>query len=105
MILETSMILWEGKQKTVEQQIQCLEEKYKRTNEIEDKMELKKKHKELDRIRTDEVERLMTYAKQEYDDGGSNSFKLLAYRLKKQSNTAHITQLKTGSGSETVTQK
>lgn len=75
--------------------IKFLEEKHKNTFELEVNIELKKKYKELDRIRTEEVEKLMTCTKQKYYDGGPNSLKVLAYRLKKQSKRAYITKFKT----------
>ena len=93
------------KQKTLEQQIQILEDKLKTSNELKFKIELKHRYKELDKIRTEEVEKLMAYTKQKYYDGGPNSLKLLAYQLKKQSKKAYITKLKTENGSETLTEK
>lgn len=88
-------------QKILEQQIQTLEDTFKNTNELDTKIELKKKYKELDRIRTEEVEKLIAYTKQKYDDGGPNSLKILAYRLKKQSKTT----VRTGDSSEILSEK
>lgn len=58
----------------------------------------------MDRIHTEEVEKLMAYAKQKYDEG-PNSLKILAYRLKKQSKRTYITKLRTGDSSEILTEK
>lgn len=78
--------------------IKAIENRHSNTNSKQDKEQLKEKRIQLDRIRTLEVEKLITFTKQENYDGGPKSLKILAYKLKKEMKKAHITNLKSEQG-------
>lgn len=78
----------------LEIRVKVLEDKHKLNPNNELMIQLKKKRSELDKLRTEEIERTLTFTKQRHYDGGPNSIKILAYKLKKQSNRSHIAKLK-----------
>ena len=84
-----------AQQKQLMEDIKAIENRHRKTNSNKDKLELKEKRKELEKIRIFEIEKLMRFTKQESYDSGSKSLKILAYKLKNQMKKVHITKLKT----------
>ena len=80
--------------KQLETQVKFLEDKHKLNPSSDTMTKLKQKHAELNKLLTEEIERILTFTKQRHYDGGPNSIKILAYKLKKQTNRSHITKLK-----------
>uniref|UniRef100_A0A671TPP2 Reverse transcriptase domain-containing protein n=1 Tax=Sparus aurata TaxID=8175 RepID=A0A671TPP2_SPAAU len=83
-----------AEEKQLIEDIKTIENRHSKTNSKEDKLQLKQKRTQLEKIRMFEIEKLMTFAKQESYDGGPKSLKILAYKLKKQTKKMHITNLK-----------
>ena len=94
----------EAQQKRLSEQIKQLEDKHRETKSDEDWKKLKEKRTELDKLRIFEIDRLIRFTQQETYDGGPNSMKILAYKLKSQIKKAYITKLKVEQG-EIITDK
>ena len=83
-----------AQEKQLIKNIKIIENRHSKTNSNEDKLQLKEKRTQLEKIRMFEIEMLIMFTKQESYDGGPKSLKILAYKLKKEMKKAHITNLK-----------
>lgn len=74
----------QGKIENLEKQLKEAQKIHKRTNDPGEKQKIKKLQKEIDDIRTDEIQRKLVFLRQNYYESGAKSMRHLAYKLRKQ---------------------